>query len=88
MVVQRTAAIHQLHDADVVISPKTGHVRWDEMGRVDELIELGEKAARPTVERIKRLITPEVEPPLKWYQRRRQQQPSSPEDKRRVSPLR
>lgn len=87
MVVQRTAAIHQLHDADVVISPKTGHIRWDEMGRVDDLITLGEQAARPTIERIKRLIAPAIEPPLKWYQRRRRsEQPQ--EDKRRVSPLR
>lgn len=86
MVVQRTAAIHQLHDADIVISPKTGHIRWDEMGRVDDLIALGEQAARSTIERIKRLLAPTVEPPLKWYQRRRREQPQ--EDKRRVSPLR
>jgi NTE family protein len=86
MVVQRTAAIHQLHDADIVISPKTGHIRWDEMGRVEELITLGERAARSTVERIKHLLEPSTEPSLKWYQRRRRQPP--PEDKRRVSPLR
>jgi NTE family protein len=86
MVVQRTAAIHQLHDADIVISPKTGHIRWDEMGRVDDLIALGEQAARSTIERIKRLLAPNAEPPLKWYQRRRREQP--PVDKRRVSPLR
>ncbi|MDT4897707.1 MAG: hypothetical protein QOH25_2784 [Acidobacteriota bacterium] len=87
MVVQRTASIHQLHDADVVISPKTGHIRWDEMGRVDDLIALGEQAARPTIARIKHLIEPSIEPPAKWYQRRRRQQPPQ-EDKRRVSPLR
>ena len=87
MVVQRTAAIHQLHDADVVVMPKTGHIRWDEMQRADELIATGEQAARPTVERIKRLLQPVTEPRPKWYQlRRRQQQPR--EDKRRVSPLR
>jgi NTE family protein len=86
MVVQRTAALHQLHDADVVIRPRTGHIRWDEMGRADELIHLGEQAARSTIERIKHLIEPKVEPPLKWYQRRRRQEPQ--EDKRRVSPLR
>jgi NTE family protein len=87
MVVQRTAAIHQLHDADVVISPKTGHIRWDEMGRVDDLIALGEQAARPTIARIKHLIESSVEPPLKGYQRRRRQQLPL-EDKRRISPLR
>ena len=86
MVVQRTAALHQLHDADVVIRPRTGHIRWDEMGRADELIHLGEQAARSTIERIKHLLEPAVEPPVKWYQRRRRQEPQ--EDKRRVSPLR
>lgn len=85
MVVQRTAAIHQLHDADVVIRPRTGHIRWDEMGRADELISLGEQAALSTIERIKHLIQPIQQPPLKWYQRLRQQ--PQPEDKRRVSPL-
>lgn len=88
MVVQRTAAIHQLHDADVVVMPKTGHIRWDEMQRADDLIRLGEQAARPTVERIKHLLEPVKEPPLKWYQRRRRQQQQPLEDKRRVSPLR
>lgn len=86
MVVQRTAAIHQLHDADVVISPKTGNIRWDEMGRVDDLIALGEQAARVTVQRIKHLLDSSVVPPLKWYQRRRRQ--TAQEDKRRISPLR
>ena len=87
MVVQRTAAIHQLHDADVVVRPKTGHIRWDEMQRADDLIGLGEQAARPTIERIKRLLEPTAEPRPKWYQRRRRgQQPL--EDKRRFSPLR
>jgi hypothetical protein len=87
MVIQRTAAIHQLHDADVVVMPKTGHIRWDEMQRADELIATGEQAARPTVERIKRLLEPVAEPRPKWYQRRRRRQQPL-EDKRRVSPLR
>jgi NTE family protein len=88
MVVQRTAAMHQLHDADLVIRPRTGHIRWDEMGRVDEFIAIGEQAALSTLERIKHLIEPPIEPPLKWYQRRRRQPQPQPEDKRRVSPLR
>jgi NTE family protein len=88
MVVQRTAALHQLHDADVVIRPKTGHIRWDDINRADELIDIGEQAARLTIERIKHLIEPVVEPRLKWYQRRRRQQQQPLEDKRRVSPLR
>ena len=30
--------------SDFVISPKVGHIRWDEMGRADELIEAGYEA--------------------------------------------
>jgi NTE family protein len=86
MVVQRTAAIHQLQDADVVIRPRTGHIRWDEMTRCDELIATGEQAARITIERIKHLLEPIPQPRLKWYQRKRKPEPQ--EDKRRISPLR
>jgi NTE family protein len=85
MVVQRTAAIHQLHDADVVVRPRTGHMRWDEWGRTEEFISLGQQAARSTIERIKHLLEPIAEPQPKWYQLRRRPQPQ--EDKRRVSPL-
>lgn len=85
MVVQRTASTHQLHDADVVIRPRTGHIRYDEWARADELISLGQQAARSTIERIKHLLEPVIEPQPKWYQIRRRTQPQ--EDKRRVSLL-
>lgn len=89
MVVQRTASAHQLQDADVVIRPRVGHIRWDEVGRADELISAGAEAARSTIERIKHLAEPLPEQSARWYQflrRRREQQ--QPEDRRRLSPLR
>jgi NTE family protein len=88
MVVQHTASAHQLQDADVVIRPRVGHIRWDEMTRADELIEAGAEAARATIERIKHLTEPLPETSPKWYQflRRRREQPT--EDRRRLSPLR
>jgi NTE family protein len=88
MVVQRTAAMHQWQDSDVVIMPKVGHIRWDEMGRADDLIAAGRQAALSTIERIKHLVEPTTEPPSKWYQFRRRQPTPRPEDKRRFSPLR
>ncbi len=78
LVVQRTASASQLREADVVIIPKVGHVRWDEMTRADELIAAGEAAALEAVDRIKTLLAP---PPLEaepnWLQRllRRPAQP-------------
>jgi NTE family protein len=87
LVIQRTASLHQLQDADVVVRPKVGHLRWDEIGRADEFIAAGEDAARTTIARIKRLIEPPTEAPHKWYQLRRRNTPPA-EDKRRLSPLR
>jgi NTE family protein len=87
LVIQRTAALHQLQDADIVVRPRVGHLRWDEMGRADEFISAGEEAARATIERIKHLIAPAPEAPYKWYQLRRRSTPQA-EDKRRISPLR
>jgi NTE family protein len=86
MVVQRTVSVLQLQDADIVIRPRVGHIRWDEMKRADELITLGEEAARRTIARIQRLLEPQTEPP-KWYQLRRRQAEKR-EDRRRLSPLR
>jgi NTE family protein len=87
LVIQRTAALHQLQDADIVVRPRVGHLRWDEMARADEFIAAGEEAARATIERIKHLIEPSPEAPHKWYQLRRRAA-QQPEDKRRMSPLR
>lgn len=88
MVVQHTASTHQLQDADVVVRPRVGHIRWDEMTRADELIEAGALAARATIESIKHLTEPLPETSPKWYQfrRRRREQPTA--DRRRLSPLR
>ena len=88
MVIQRTAAAHQLHDADVVIRPRVGHIRWDEMTRADELIAAGEQAALSTIERIKHLLEPASDPSVKWYQFRRRRRSQRPFDNRRLSPLR
>ena len=46
MVAQRASSARQHTEADVVILPPVGHIRWDEMMRADELIAAGETAAR------------------------------------------
>jgi NTE family protein len=88
MVIQRTAAAHELNDADVAIIPRIGHIRWDEVSRAGELIEAGAQAAHATIERIRRILAPTPEPRRKWYQLRRRTAPEPVEDKRRFSPLR
>ena len=57
MVVQKTASSRQLEMADVVISPKVGHIRWDEMGRADELMDAGYKVGVESISKVRELIT-------------------------------
>ena len=56
MVVQKTASSYQLGMSDLVISPKVGHIRWDEMGRADELMEAGYKAGLESIPKIRAVI--------------------------------
>ncbi|MGH9943252.1 MAG: patatin-like phospholipase family protein, partial [Pyrinomonadaceae bacterium] len=76
LVVQRTVAMGQWREADLVITPKVGHIRWDEVGRSDELLKAGEEAAREALERIKVLVAPRPPTPAEeerpsWFQRLR-----------------
>lgn len=72
MVIQKTAAAHDVQGADLVIRPKVGHIRWDEMARAGELIQAGEEAARLSIESIKQLLEPATETTArKWYQLKR-----------------
>jgi NTE family protein len=79
LVVQKTASHFQLESADIVIKPKVGHIRWDEMGRADELIAAGYEAGRESIPRIQALIDEALKALPKWYQlRRRKKLPGRP----------
>lgn len=52
----QTASKHQHYRADSVIVPPIAHLRPDEIGKMDEFIELGEKAALEQIDKIKRLV--------------------------------
>ena len=56
LVVQKTASHYQRQMSDLVISPKVGHIRWDEMGRAEELMELGYDEALKGISGIRKLI--------------------------------
>jgi NTE family protein len=68
MMVQRSATLHQLRQADCVIRPHVGHIRWDEMARAAELIDAGYEAGRESVKKIQRLIEIKLEEMPRWYQ--------------------
>lgn len=52
MVIQKTVSHYQRSLADVVISPRVGHIRWDQMRRAEELIAAGYRAGLEAVPEI------------------------------------
>ncbi|HKO35802.1 MAG TPA: patatin-like phospholipase family protein [Pyrinomonadaceae bacterium] len=54
--VEKIVANQDRADADVLISPKVGHIRWDQTRRADELVRLGYEAAAESIDQIKSLI--------------------------------
>ena len=53
LVVQRIACQAQIEAADIVIRPRVGHIRWDEMARADELLAAGREAALESMDEIR-----------------------------------
>jgi NTE family protein len=75
LVVQKTASHYQLQSSDLVIQPKVSNIRWDEMGRADELIAAGYEAALESIPRIRELIDEAIKAEPRWYQLRRRKKP-------------
>ena len=71
MVIQRTVSAHELSQADIVVKPKVGHIRWDEVSRGAELIEAGAQAAKLVIPEIRKLLEPVEVPPRRWFHLRR-----------------
>ena len=56
LVVQKTASRYQLASSDLVITPQVGQIRWDEMGRAEELMEAGYVAAMERMPQVFELL--------------------------------
>ena len=56
MVVQKIVSRTQLEMSDLVISPKVGHIRWDQVRRAGELMAAGYEAGLESIPRIRELI--------------------------------
>ena len=74
MLVQRTASLYQLAAADVVIKPRVGHIRWDEMRRGEELIAAGYEAGIESIPEILMAIAAATKAAPKWYHLRRRRE--------------
>jgi NTE family protein len=58
--VERIVANQDRADADVLITPKVGHIRWDQTRRAEELLQAGYDAAMESMAKIKSLIAPQT----------------------------
>lgn len=58
-VMGRSSVTYLYQDADVIVKPKVGHVRPDDLTRADEMIAAGEKAAREVIHQIKEKLSPD-----------------------------
>lgn len=56
MLLLRTASMHQHYRADIVIIPEIAHLRPDEIGKMDEFVRAGERAALAKIDDIKNLL--------------------------------
>ena len=54
--VERIVSNQEKANADLVIVPKVGHIRWDETRRAGELAQVGYEAAIESMDRIKSLV--------------------------------
>jgi NTE family protein len=54
--VERVIANQERSDADVLLTPKVGHIRWDQTRRAEELLKIGYETALESMDRIKALI--------------------------------
>ncbi|MEP7270951.1 MAG: patatin-like phospholipase family protein [Acidobacteriota bacterium] len=55
----RSTVSYLYQDADIVIIPKIGHIRPDDLRKAPEMIEAGEKATELLVRKIKSILSPE-----------------------------
>ena len=60
LVVQKSASQLQVDAADLVIRPRTAHIRWDQVRRCDELVAAGYQAGLESIPRIQALIDESV----------------------------
>ncbi|MFN0119545.1 MAG: patatin-like phospholipase family protein [Blastocatellia bacterium] len=58
-VMGRSSVGYLYNDADVIVRPKVGHVRPDDLTRAAEMIAAGEQAVRESIDQIRQKLIPE-----------------------------
>jgi NTE family protein len=54
--VERIVSNQEKERADLIITPKVGHIRWDETRRAEEFLKIGYETALESIDQIKDLI--------------------------------
>jgi NTE family protein len=54
--VERIVSNQERRDADILIVPKVGHIRWDQTHRADELVKAGYEAGLESIDEIRNVI--------------------------------
>ena len=54
--VERVVSKQEAANADLIITPKVGHIRWDETRRAEEFLKIGYETALESIDQIKNLI--------------------------------
>lgn len=54
--VERIVSDQEKEKADLIITPKVGHIRWDETRRAEEFLKIGYETTRESIDQIKDLI--------------------------------
>jgi len=54
--VERIVNYQERAEAELIIVPRIGHIRWDETRRAEELLKAGYEAALESIDSIKGLI--------------------------------
>jgi predicted acylesterase/phospholipase RssA len=54
--VERIVSDQEKEKADLIITPKVGHIRWDETRRAEEFLKIGYETALESIDQIKDLI--------------------------------
>ena len=56
MVIQQSVSRQHCEMSDLVITPKVGHIRWDQVRRADELMVAGYEAGLESIPKVRELI--------------------------------
>ncbi len=56
--VERIVSNQERDNADVLIAPRVGHIRWDQTRRAEELLKIGYQAGLESIDRINAILKP------------------------------